>query len=69
MDKINYQELKDYLAVAQTEDINALALEYATMKEWSLLSLATDEIKKRTIFDKKRTTEELKSARGKVAVE
>jgi hypothetical protein len=46
-DSIDCQELKDYLAVAQMDDICALALEYAIMKEWSLLSVVTDEIEKR----------------------
>jgi len=49
-DSIDCQELKDYLAVAQMDDICALALEYAIMKEWSLLSVVTDEIEKRTTF-------------------
>ena len=55
MESVNYKELKDYIAIAQTEDINVLSLEYATMKEWALLSLVTSEIEKRNLEDKKQT--------------
>jgi len=51
----NYQELKNYLAIVQTDDICMLALAYATFKEWDLLALVTEELEKRNFEDKKQT--------------
>jgi hypothetical protein len=59
MESVNYKELKDYVNLAQTDDLNTLALEYATMKEWSLLALVTEELIKRIALDKATTKNEI----------
>lgn len=43
------QILIDYLLIAQTEDLYALAFEYACDNQWELLSLVTIELSKRWI--------------------
>jgi hypothetical protein len=63
MDSVNYQELKAYIAIAQTEDLNVLGLEYATMKEWSLLAVVTEELEKRNYEDKKQTKKTISEIR------
>lgn len=61
---INYQELKDYVEIAQTDDLNELALTYATMKECPLLAIVTEELINRALDDSQLTKSTLKILKG-----
>jgi hypothetical protein len=61
--------LKRYVEIANMTDLREMATKFALAHDYECLEIVIDEIEKRNRVDRKITTEELKSARGKVAVE
>jgi len=48
---LEYTELIDYLAIAQSADLHDLAFEYACVERWDLLALVVIELRNRINVD------------------